>query len=73
MYSRDWNKSKNQPYFKKKKYPTRHLVWAKTNSSVMNGEKEYLVPVVDSIVTEKNTDDGYVKVRPIKGLFGDED
>ena len=40
--------------------------------TVRNGEKEYLVPVVDSIVTLKNTDEGYVLVRPIKGLFDDE-
>ncbi|MCR5653260.1 MAG: ribosome maturation factor RimM [Ruminococcus sp.] len=41
--------------------------------TVKNGEKEFLVPVVDSIVTEKNVDGGYVLVKPIKGLFGDED
>lgn len=41
--------------------------------TVKNGEKEYLVPAVESIVTEKNVDEGYVLVRPIKGLFDDED
>lgn len=34
---------------------------------------DYLVPAVDSIVTQKNTDEGFVLVRPIKGLFDDED
>ncbi|MBR1731064.1 MAG: 16S rRNA processing protein RimM [Ruminococcus sp.] len=41
--------------------------------TVKNGGREYLVPVVDSIVTEKNVDGGFVLVRPIKGLFDDED
>lgn len=40
-------------YFKKKKYPTRHLVWAKTNPSVMNGEKEYLNSVENAVWTKK--------------------
>lgn len=34
--------------------------------------KEYLVPVIDSVVVEKNVDEGYVLVRPMKGLFDDE-
>lgn len=34
---------------------------------------EYLVPVIDGVVIEKNVDDGVVLVRPIKGLFDDED
>ena len=41
--------------------------------TVKKGGKEFLVPVVDSIVTAKNVDDGVVLVRPIKGLFDDED
>ncbi len=41
--------------------------------TVKNGEKEYLVPVVDSIVTLKNVDEGFVLVKPVKGLFDDED
>ena len=41
--------------------------------TVKNGESEYLVPVVDSIVTLKNVDEGFVLVKPVKGLFGDED
>ena len=41
--------------------------------TVKNGEREYLVPVVESIVTLKNVDEGFVLVKPIKGLFGNED
>lgn len=41
--------------------------------TVKNGDKEYLVPVIDSVVIEKNVDDGYVLIRPMKGLFDDED
>lgn len=40
-------------YFKKKKYPARHLVWSKTNPSVMNGEKEYLASVENAVWTKK--------------------
>ena len=38
-----------------------------------DGGKEFLVPVIDSVVIEKNTDDGFILVRPMKGLFSDED
>lgn len=41
--------------------------------TVKKDDKEFLVPVVDSIVIEKNVDGGFVLVRPIKGLFSDED
>ncbi|MCH5298824.1 MAG: 16S rRNA processing protein RimM [Ruminococcus sp.] len=34
--------------------------------------KEYLIPVIDSVVVEKNVDDGIVLVRPMEGLFDDE-
>lgn len=33
---------------------------------------EVLVPAVPSVVTEVNVDGGWVKLRPIKGLFDDE-
>lgn len=39
-------------YFKKKKYPARHLVWSKTNPSIMNGEKEYLASVENAVWTK---------------------
>lgn len=41
--------------------------------TVKKGDSEFLVPVVDSIVVKKDVDEGIVLVRPIKGLFGDED
>lgn len=41
--------------------------------TVKKGDKEYLVPVIDSVVVEKNVDEGYVLIRPMKGLFDDED
>jgi 16S rRNA processing protein RimM len=34
---------------------------------------EVLVPVIDSVVVEKNVEEGYVLIRPMKGLFTDED
>ncbi len=34
--------------------------------------KEYLIPVIDSVVVEKNVDDGIVLVKPMEGLFDDE-
>lgn len=33
----------------------------------------YLVPVIDSVVIEKNVDEGFVLIRPMKGIFDDED
>ncbi len=35
--------------------------------------KEYLVPVIDSVVILKNVDDRKIFIRPMKGLFLDED
>lgn len=37
-----------------------------------NGKK-YLVPVIDEVVIETNVDDGYILLRPMKGIFDDED
>ncbi len=37
-----------------------------------NGKK-YLVPVIDEVVIETNVDDGFVLLRPMKGIFDDED
>lgn len=34
--------------------------------------REYLVPVIDSVVVEKNVEDGCVRIRSMKGLFEDE-
>lgn len=35
--------------------------------------KTTLAPVIDEVVVEINTDGGYVRLRPMKGLFDDED
>lgn len=40
-------------YFKSKKYPTRQMIWSKTNPSVMNGEKEYLSAVENAVWCKK--------------------
>ena len=37
-----------------------------------NGKK-YLAPVIDEVIIETNVDDGYVLIRPMKGIFDDED
>lgn len=38
-----------------------------------NDNKEYLIPVIPSVVIEKKVEDGIVYIRPMKGLFNDED
>lgn len=38
-----------------------------------NDGKTYLAPVIDEVVTEINVDGGYVLLRPMKGIFDDED
>ncbi len=35
--------------------------------------KKYLAPVIDEVVIEINVDEGYVLIRPMKGIFDDED
>ncbi len=37
-----------------------------------NGKK-YLAPVIDEVIIETNTDEGYVLINPMKGIFDDED
>lgn len=34
---------------------------------------DYLVPAIPDIIIERNIDDGIMKIRPIKGIFHDED
>lgn len=34
--------------------------------------KKYLAPVIDEVIIEKNIDKGFVLIRPMKGLFDDE-
>ena len=40
---------------------------------VTNAGKDYLVPVIPDIVVEKDVDGGVIRIRPIKGIFDDED
>ncbi len=35
--------------------------------------KDYLVPVIPDVVKEKNIEEGFVKIVPMKGIFDDED
>lgn len=35
--------------------------------------KDYLIPVIEQVVIEKNVEDGVILIRPMKGLFEDED
>lgn len=35
--------------------------------------KDVLIPVIDDVVIEKNVDKGIILIRPMKGLFDDED
>lgn len=41
--------------------------------TVKNPSGEFLVPVIDEVVVEKDIDGGVVRIRSMKGLFGDED
>lgn len=42
--------------------------------SVKSGDgKTYLIPVIEPVVIEKNIEDGVILIRPMKGLFDDED
>ena len=36
-------------------------------------KKTYLVPVIPDVIVETNIDDEYVLIRPLKGIFDDED
>jgi 16S rRNA processing protein RimM len=35
--------------------------------------KKYLVPVIDDVIIETDVDAGFVLIRPLKGIFDDED
>ena len=39
---------------------------------IKNGEKEYLVPVIADVVVEVNPEDEKITIRPLKGIFDDE-
>lgn len=38
-----------------------------------SNNKKYLAPVIDEVVEEISVDGGYVLIRPMKGIFDDED
>lgn len=38
-----------------------------------NNGKKFYIPVIDSVVVEKDIDNSIIKIRPMKGLFADED
>lgn len=40
---------------------------------VTSNGQDYLVPVIPDVVIEKNIDGGVIKIRPLKGIFDDED
>lgn len=40
--------------------------------SVRQGEKDYLVPAIESVIVEKNPEKGVLTIRPMKGIFDDE-
>lgn len=35
--------------------------------------KKYLAPVIEDVIVETNIDEGYVLIKPMKGIFDDED
>lgn len=38
-----------------------------------NSGKNYLIPVIDDVIVDTDVDSGIILIRPIKGLFDDED
>ncbi len=40
---------------------------------VVEGEKEYLIPVIDEVILEINPAKGRIYIKPLKGLLDDED
>ena len=37
-----------------------------------DGSKELLVPAIPDVIVETNLEDGFMTIRPLKGLFDDE-
>jgi 16S rRNA processing protein RimM len=35
--------------------------------------RKYLIPVIDEVIISRNIDEGFVLIRPMKGIFDDED
>ena len=40
---------------------------------ITNGEREYLVPAIESVIVSVDIDSDIIKIRPLKGIFDDED
>lgn len=40
---------------------------------IKSGEKEYLIPVIPSVVNHVDIDSSIIKITPLKGIFEDED
>lgn len=40
---------------------------------ISKDEKDYLIPVIPEVVIETDIENGILKIRPIKGIFDDED
>ena len=40
---------------------------------IKNDNKEYLVPAIDEVIVSVNVEEGALVIRPLKGIFDDED
>jgi len=40
---------------------------------IKNGEREYLVPSIPSVIVDVNIDEDIIKIKPLKGIFDNED
>ena len=40
---------------------------------IKNGEKEYLIPVIDDVIINVDVANDKIEIRPLKGIFDDED
>ncbi len=40
---------------------------------IKNGEREYLVPAIPDVIVSVDIDSDTIKIRPLKGIFDDED
>ncbi len=40
---------------------------------IQNGENEYLVPAIEDVLVSVDIDSDIIKIRPLKGIFSDED
>lgn len=40
---------------------------------ISKGGRDFLIPAIPDVIMERNIDDGILKIRPMKGIFDDED